>query len=217
MSAFLGHIHYWLYRKIRQVTKRQQMLTAAAAATWGEAAQAAQQAVSVMYGEPLPDVDLAELIDTRNIHGWLQQQIMLVETREAAYVNELCETYGAAAEPVILGVYAAHGRDCAAAAVADGQYELTSAGGLYQTLQDFFLNGMPCDNNDQVSEQSADSVRWAGPAWPQLRHWARGGADVSFMQRCYTTWLAAFIAGLNAEFGYRQTAEGQYHHQISRN
>ena len=73
MSVFLGRIHYWLFNKIKLVQERQQLLFSRAEAMCGSLAEELEAQVRQTYGEPLPDKDLAELIDHSNIHGWLQQ------------------------------------------------------------------------------------------------------------------------------------------------
>ncbi len=207
MSAFLGPIHYWLYNKIQRVNERAAMLQVAAAECCADLAKELQADVEVIYGAPLsPEADLAEHIDTRNIHGWLQHQITLAETREAAYLNELRTNCGAAAEALAKEVFTQHGKTCAAAAKAKGGYDLQRAQGLYQALNDYFLNGMPCDAADQIIEGDHQRLVWEGPCL-QERNWAKGGIDKRLMKSWQQAWLAAFIAELNPAFSYLQTAD----------
>ena len=69
MSAFLGHIHYWLYNKIRRVIEREQLIYEKAEAMCGTTAEELREQVWQSFGEPLADVDLIDVIDQSNIHG----------------------------------------------------------------------------------------------------------------------------------------------------
>ena len=66
MSAFLGPVHFWLYDKIG----RQEELTKAVALYASENGWIADQND---YIKDLPALE--GVIDTGNIHGWLQNQI----------------------------------------------------------------------------------------------------------------------------------------------
>ena len=101
MSAFIGPIHYWLYGKIRLVNQRQEYLREKVSEMCGSTAEELWEQVTQSYGEPLPEKDLGELIAHDNIHGWLQRQINLAESREAAFIKELTDTCGGAAEDLI--------------------------------------------------------------------------------------------------------------------
>ena len=63
MSLYLGPIHYWLYHKIRILVEREQLLWEAAAQIDADMAEEGREMVWQTYGAPLPDEDLAELID----------------------------------------------------------------------------------------------------------------------------------------------------------
>ena len=84
MSAILGPIHHWLFRKI----KIQNDLTNAviAAAKEKELNVALLADIDEKFGS-LPEGDLGNIIDPTNIHGWLQDKIAIVE-RRLAYVTK---------------------------------------------------------------------------------------------------------------------------------
>ena len=207
MSAFLGPIHYWLFNKIQRVSEREALLRTAAQECCAQLAQELQDEVESIYGAPLPpDADLADHIDRRNIHGWLQQHIMLTETREAAYLKELTANCGAAAIALAEDVFAQHGRSCGEAAKVKGGYDLERAQGIYQALNDFFLNGMPCDAANQIIEEDSERLIWEGPCL-QERNWAKGGIGKNLMKKWQQKWLSEFVAALNADFAYLQTLD----------
>ena len=207
MSAFLGPIHYWLYNKIRLVNEREQAIFEAAAVSCGDLAEELRAQVRQTYGDPPPAGDLAGLIDTGNIHGWLQRQINLAETREAAFVRELTDICGDDARAAVREAFELHGTACGRAAAADSRQDCTNAGGIFKAMNDCFLNGMPCDQADRVVVNVPGRTVWEGVTCLQEPNWKRAGADPRFMKELYRIWLAAFARGMNPAATYTQTAD----------
>ncbi|HHV85333.1 MAG TPA: hypothetical protein GXX42_05905 [Petrimonas sp.] len=205
MSAFLGWIHYWLYKKIRFVVEREQLLYERAEELCGPMAEEIRATVWESYGEPLPDVDLAEVIDHTNIHGWLQRQITLAETREAAVVKALVDHCGDAGLNAAGEVFAAHGEQCGRDAQASGKYDLTGADGIYRALNDYFLNGMPCDQADMLVVNTPEQVAWENTVCLKGRHWNVANIDAAVMRGLYQKWLAGFVQAANPAFYFAQT------------
>jgi hypothetical protein len=216
MSAFLGHIHYWLYHKIGRVVQREQFIFQKAEELCGATAEELQSQVWQIYGEPLPEAELGELIDHTNIHGWLQRQITIAETREAAFIKELIDACGGAAGNVVLDAFAEHGRVCGEHAKQEHKYDIVTAGGIHQAINDYLLNGMPCDQGDEIMVNESDTVIWEGVVCLQERNWLKAGADKVFMKECYQKWLASFVTALNAAFVYQQTADTLKGDQVNR-
>ncbi|CUH97675.1 hypothetical protein P22_3810 [Propionispora sp. 2/2-37] len=207
MSAFLGHIHYWLYHKIRLVIEREQLVYETAAEACGETAEELQAQVWQSYGQPLPDSDLSELIEHGNIHGWLQRQINIAESREAALIKELLDNCGPEAEDWIRYAFTQHGERCGRQAVQQHKYETERADGIFQALNDYLLNGMPCDQADSILVSNADTVVWESSICLQEPNWKRAGASGKIMKKLYQEWTAGFVQGINPDFYYSQTAD----------
>lgn len=206
MSEFLAPIHYWLYRKIRLVDERENLLYVKASELCGDLAEELRTGVWQTYGAPLPDKDLAELIDSDNIHGWLQRQIHLAEAREAGLIKELTDNCSDIFS-AIRDVFAEHGRFCGKAAAGSGQYDTNSALGIFKALGDYRLNGMPCDQNDEIIRQSTEEVVWQNRRNLAAVNWQRVGMDTQVMQSLYETWLAEFISGVSPAFIYQKRQE----------
>ncbi len=66
MSAFLGHIHHWLYNKISRVAEREQLIYEKAEEMCGATAEELREQVWQIYGTPQPDAKLEEIIDHNN-------------------------------------------------------------------------------------------------------------------------------------------------------
>lgn len=207
MSAFLGHIHYWLYHKIRRVVEREQLIYQKAEELCGATAEELRAQVWQIYGEPLADVELEKLIDHSNIHGWLQRQITIAETREAAFIKELIDACGDTAGNIVKDAFGEHGKVCGEHAKAQDKYDVEMAGGIYQALNDYLLNGMPCDQGDMVIVNEASKVVWEGDVCLQERNWTKAGVNKNFMKELYQQWFAGFVTALNPAFTYSQTAD----------
>ncbi|PWT28473.1 hypothetical protein [Butyrivibrio fibrisolvens] len=143
MSDFLGPIHFWLYDKI----KKQEELTK----------KIAQLSVSEGwisdtsdYVYDLPDLETS--IDEDNIHGWLQSAIGYAEGRYSDLLGTVLE-----------------GREDRLSKIKETAFEFGEENSLdegilatdaYQVFENFFVNGMPCDHVNQITDSSADSLTW---------------------------------------------------------
>jgi hypothetical protein len=214
MSAFIGPVHYWLYGKIRVVIEREEYLFNKASEMCGSTAEELKEQVGQTYGAPLADRDLSQLIDHDNIHGWLQRQINTAESREAAFIKELLDSCGGAASELIAKAFAEHGKATGQNAAAAGKYAVSTAPGLYKALNDFYLNGMPCDQADKVIASEADRMIWETGACLQAPNWKRAGIDDKTMTRFYQVWLKEFVAGLNPAFVFRPAADAANRYEI---
>ena len=102
MSAFLGPIHYWLYRKIQlQEALIDHILDTAAQQGWDTlSAEKLNTACGAADLRPLEEV-----IDQGNIHGWLHQKIGVSEVRLAYLVTELLKADAARLDTLKVSVY----------------------------------------------------------------------------------------------------------------
>ena len=90
MSLFLGKIHYWLFNKIVWFENLEEKIIELAKLE-GLETENLRKEIEKKYGEKLPNKPLEELIDTSNIHNWLQSQIHSAEKRNAAWTKLLIE------------------------------------------------------------------------------------------------------------------------------
>jgi len=207
MSAFIGPIHYWLYSKIRLVIQREEHIYNKVKIMCGEAVEELKEQVGQTFGEPLPDMDLGEIIDHNNIHGWLQRQINVAESREAAFIKELIDSCGGAANDLVEQAFGEHGKMTGESAKMQDKYDLETAPGIYKALNDFRLNGMPCDQADAVVKNEDDSILWEAVSCLQEPNWQRVGVDTGQMAKFYLNWFKGFVSGVNSEFCFRQVAD----------
>ncbi|MDU7911006.1 MAG: hypothetical protein E7J30_05325 [Veillonella parvula] len=144
MSAFLGHIHYWLYRKIQLLVERENLILEKTSKVVDDLAEELHSISVDTYGEPInPSIPLENIIDHGNIHGWLANQINIASVREAAFIKDMLDTNsGDEAVHVvtaILDAFAVQGQACGV--VAQDNLEEHTAPAIYNALQNFYVNG----------------------------------------------------------------------------
>ena len=180
MSAFLGPIHYWLYRKIQL----QECLTEAmlSSVQFEEKRITLENKLNTAYGvvEHRP---LEEVIDTGNIHGWLQGQIGIAEKRFAAAVTEILQDDHTQLENLRQIAYKL-GQENPLPDSEDAQ-------AVYRELNDMLLEGTPCDHVNEVLEQSEQSVLWQQTVDLHLPFWDAVGGNIEN----YYLLRNAFISG----------------------
>lgn len=139
MSKFLGPIHFWLYKKVGY----QENLTASIAA---QAEKHGWIGDSSVYTKELSALE--SVIDESNIHGWLQARIADAESRYVSLITAVIAELDTVKQ-LAFDFGKQYGIDHKA-----------DAAEIYKYFEDFFVNGMPCDRVNTVTEQSETSVSW---------------------------------------------------------
>lgn len=211
MSAFLGHIHYWLYKKIQLLVERENLILEKTRRVVDDLADELHEISVDTYGAPIDAATpLEDIIDHNNIHGWLSGQINIASVREAAFIKDMLDTNSGddavLVVAAILDAFAVQGKACGT--VAKENLEDVNAPSIYNALQNFYVNGMPCDGGDQIIEDKADTFTWVGDHKLQSPYWRTAGVDPQFMQLAYQTWFEAFVKEVAPGFELLTTDDG---------
>ena len=158
MSAFLGPIHFRLYNKIGNQEKLTKAI-AKHAVSEGWIADANE------YTKALPPLET--VIDEGNIHGWLQARINDAEDRYASLVSHILNG-NADRMMTLCSIAFEFGKANAVSA--------ESAIDVYKAFEDFFVNGMPCDRVNTVTENSPEHVSWEMMQDIHAQYWNGDGA-----------------------------------------
>ena len=158
MSAFLGPIHFWLYNKIGNQEKLTKAI-AKHAVSEGWIADADE------YIKALPPLET--VIDEGNIHGWLQARINDAEGRYASLVSYILND-NADRMMTLCSITFEFGKANAVSA--------ESAIDVYKAFEDFFVNGMPCDRVNIVTEESDDELSFEMTTDIHAQYWNGDGA-----------------------------------------
>lgn len=163
MSAFLGPIHTWLYNKIKF---QDAMVDAILDLAEENGRPGLREEAARRYGE-LVKGNLEDMIDTGNIHGWLQEKVSMVENRMAFAVT----SFAGADEERFASVKKAifqFGENHSLA-------EDTTPREAYDYLESTLLNGMPCDRVNELVQDSPERLIWRqttdihAPYWDMIQ------------------------------------------------
>jgi hypothetical protein len=203
MSRFLAPIHTWVYNKIKIQEDLEQNVVNMLKNKFGDEIQSIDDQAKRTYGEPLGDSPIEEVIDTSNIHGWLQGRIDMVEPRMAYIIAGAVDKFGKEAEEEIQGAFRKHGENYGSN--AEESFPVATAPELYKALNNYLLEGMPCDLVNVVAVSEPDKLQWNNTRCLHRGYWESVKANPDFMYELRFTWMRAFIEKANANFTYRVT------------
>lgn len=199
MSLFLGKIHYWLFNKILWFEKLEDKIINLAKEEGFEVEKLGAE-IQNKYGEKLPNKPLEELIDTSNIHGWLQNQIHCAERRMAAWTKLLIEAdeknYSKLEE-----IYKSQGIVAANEIKSEGTIPFTPEE-LFNCINDYILDGMPCDRVNEVILKDEDKIEWVQRICVHKDIWEEVGCKVDYFYDLRNAWIKYFVNELNNDYEY---------------
>jgi len=210
MSRFLGPIHHWLYNKINLLEDIEQgILTNIVDASEQESLKSELEST---FGPYLNNAPLDQLIDQDNIHGWLQNKIKIAEQRQSKMVQHLVKKDGDAIYAKIAEVYANFGK-IQGQALATTEAQTPEM--LFKSLDNFLLEGMPCDRVNAVTENSTDKLEWQKDRCVHAPFWNEGGTNVERYYDFREAFSKAFVETANADFTYKfELKNGLQYHMI---
>lgn len=189
MSATLGPIHFWLYVKIgNQEQLTREIANAAVGSGWIDTAEP--------YVKTLPPLE--SVIDEGNIHGWLQDQITDAETRYAALVSLILSKHEERLEQLCQAAYS-FGQQHALPAQSPEE--------VYKAFEDFFVNGMPCDRINAVTDTAADHLSWEMTQDIHAPYWNGDTAPYYAIRK-------SVMEGMLNGSGYSLESQDDFHYSI---
>lgn len=197
MSAFLGPIHHWLYGKIQL---QEAFIAALADAANENHWNSGDTAVDTYVNNEVRPLD--EMIDTMNIHGWLQDRIHDAEGRYAKIVGALLH-HNEGLLPELENLALEFGRSRALKADAD-------AAAIYRAFEDAFLNGMPCDRINQVVDQNPKAFAWNQTGDLHGDFWKEAQVEPSV----YYTLRDAMMRGMLEQTEFKLDEEDHSHYVL---
>ena len=70
---------------------------------------------------------------------------------------------------------------------------------MYNSLNDYILDGMPCDRINEVLENSPEKIVWHMSRDLHERFWNEVGGDVTEFHNLRNSWIRAFVEEINPE------------------
>ena len=139
------------------------------------------------------------MIDTSNIHGWLQGKIHSAEGRMAAWTKVILENN----QDYILDmrkVYENQGVN--AANEAKESLENINAETIFNSMNDYILDGMPCDRVNEVIDSGEESIMWKRRVCVHKNIWENEGILVDVFYELREQWINAFVNTMNNDYEY---------------
>ena len=198
MSLFLGNIHYWLYHKINWLDSFEDRLVDYGNDK-GMNMESLLSDLYQKYDQPKRNAPLEQVIDESNIHGWLQARINESEKRHASLITQLLSEDGTSLEE-LKSIF--HQKGIADAKEAKGQHEKPEE--LYATVNNYILEGMPCDRVSVPENSTEDEFTWSTAECLHEAHWKEVGGDISNFYTLRDEWIRGFVSTLHSDFTYRR-------------
>jgi hypothetical protein len=200
MSAFLGPIHHWLFNKISLHEKLEKDIIDVYKKKYGsEIDQVEAESIS-RYGNPSTTIPLEAQIDLTNIHQWLQTSIGKAETRLSYILAEVMRKHGSEAFDIALDKYVKQGEQCGASAKAKGN--LQTPADVFKSINDYLLDGMPCDRVNVVKESDEKHIVWETTECLHRGFWQQAGADIDSLYKLRFSWIKSYVEGAAPGFSY---------------
>lgn len=200
MSLFLGKIHYWLFNKVLWFENLEEKVINLAKSE-GLDIEKLSLEINLKYGEKLPNKNLEDMIDTSNIHGWLQSKIHSAEGRMAAWTNIILNNN----KDSILDmkkIYIEQG--ISAAKEAEVKLSNITAEDIFNSMNDYILDGMPCDRVNEVLSSNSDIVEWKRRVCVHKQVWEKEGISVDVFYNLRNEWINSFVSGMSNDYEYVQ-------------
>lgn len=185
MSKYLGPIHYEMYEKIKFLDGLTEKVLAFVKEEGLEDVY-----FSVSSLGKLEEGELENIIDTSNIHAWLQKRVQLVENKFAAAVSLSLKAKPELEETMGQMLY-----ECGTKENFDGT--ILEA---YQWMTAHFLDGMPCDHVLLIEYQEENSIRFVVQKDVHEKYW-----KVFKTEQIYWKLREQYLQGVFSHAGYHIT------------
>lgn len=189
MSAFLGPIHFWLYNKI----KIQNNIVEDILNYSEELNLNFRETMDSKFGK-IDNRPLEELIDTTNIHGWLQNCVSIVEYRLAFAVTNLLKENPDHLDK-IKEIYKNAGETLVNVNQNSTVSEVFKAG-----INDSLLDGMPCDHVNSIDAQKEDEITWKRTQCIHSKYWDSVGGDINNYYLLRDEFIKGFVIKAGATY-----------------
>ncbi|MCR8743822.1 hypothetical protein [Romboutsia lituseburensis] len=198
MSQFLAPIHTWLFNKIKLAQDLESNIVKVHIDTFGEEVLSVQEEAIKLYGEYIQSKPLEELIDVNNIHGWLQNRIIEVESRSAYIISKYYDIYKEKSKELTMSEYKKQAIKCA----KDESNKVNSPDNVYISLNNYILSGMPCDRATSITEKNDDYVIFEQAGCIHKKNYEKGNGNLSYLYKLKDLWIKSFVENLRVKYVY---------------
>lgn len=204
MSAFLAPIHTWLFNKILLAQELEKNIVKAHIEKYGKNIEDIQDESVKIYGDYISDKPLEDLIDTNNIHGWLQDRIKEVESRSSYIITRYFEQYKEESKMITKEVYKLQATQCA----KKENNKTSLPEDVYISLNNYILAGMPCDRANSIIEKNQEFVVYQQNSSIYKNNLELGKADLEYIKELRELWIKTFVENVEPKYLYETSNEG---------
>ena len=214
MSLYLGKIHYWLFNKIRWFEGLEENII-----KWMEekgtfAIEQWKEEIFDKYGRPTENKPLEDIIDSSNIHGWLQDKISRAEGRQSAWITRIVNSSPGSMEELV-DIFEKQGTKLGSEYAEKSL--VSSPEDVYNMLNDYILEGMPCDRVNELIENNEEVYSWATTTCLHTPYWKEENGEVNNFYTLREAWVKSFVKALNSPYNYFVSLkDGVRVHQIKK-
>ncbi|MEG0774042.1 hypothetical protein [Clostridium sp.] len=203
MSAFLAPIHSWLFNKVLMFQDIELDLRNKYLEVYGEEAREVIEETKA-YGELIDRTkSIEELIDLSNIHGWLQNRIQNGESRVALILSKVIEKHGDEAVKIAEDIFYNNG--VKNGNMAKNKENPQSAKDMFSTINNYILEGMPCDRVQKLLVADENLVRWINTDCVHRGNFQRVGGDINLFYKLRFLYLKGFVKAANEGYKFYET------------
>ena len=206
MSLFLGKIHYWLFNKIVWFENLEEEIIKLAKEEGINTSELVNE-LNSKYGEKLPNLPLEEMIDTSNIHGWLQDKIHSAEYRLASLTNKVLEKNDGREK--LEELYKRQGLVAASEAIENNK-TVSDAFSIFNAINDYVLDGMPCDRVNEIVSNEEDKLVWKRRLCVHKEIWDAVCGNVEVFYELRDAWIKTFVATVNSNYEYKILGDNNF-------
>ena len=206
MSLFLGKIHYWLFNKIVWFENLEEEIIKLAKEEGINTSELVNE-LNSKYGEKLPNLPLEEMIDTSNIHGWLQDKIHSAEYRLASLTNKVLEKNNGREK--LEELYKRQGLVAASEAIENNK-TVSDAFSIFNAINDYVLDGMPCDRVNEIVSNEENRLVWKRRLCVHKEIWDAVGGNVEVFYELRDAWIKTFVATVNSNYEYKILGDNNF-------
>lgn len=200
MSKFLGPIHHWLFNKIVLFEELEKAIVNNVESDMNVNLDEIVNKAKESLGDYVPNASLEDLIDTTNIHGWLQSKINVAETRHAKIISDIINTHGNEALTIIKNTYKEQGKTSGLDAKIKS--DLNTPGDMFKTLNNYLLDGMPCDNVNNIIINEENLLQWDVKNCLHKKYWNNVSNDINIFYELRKGWIEQFVNNANSDMTY---------------
>lgn len=73
---------------------------------------------------------------------------------------------------------------------------------FFDSINDYILDGMPCDRVNEVIKAEEDMVEWKRRVCVHSDIWNKEEGDVNYFYKLRSLWVKEFVNAVNSDFEY---------------